>query len=447
MRQILIVDDEPNMRETLKILLEKRNYEVTTAEDGKAAIDFLQSNRVDLVVSDLKMPNVDGMGLLSSLKRGGQDIPLVLITAYGTIDAAVEAMKQGATDFITKPFSKDVFCRVVDRVFEMQNRPEQDTGLDPLSAQRNVIFKSEAMRRIMETATRVAFARTPILIVGDSGSGKGVVAQAIHNLGGDNGRPFVAINCPTIPEMLLESELFGYRRGAFTGADTDFAGKVRLSDGGTLFLDEIAEIPLTVQAKLLRLIEEKRFEPLGSTTTVNIDNRVICATNRDLRQLVADQAFRKDLFYRINTVIIEIPPLAKRRADIIPLAMHFLERSANDMQKHIAGLSEQVKQLLLNHRWPGNVRELRNAIERAVLLCRGGQIEPADLPEELQQDQSRATSDEGPVAASVLERMERKTLREVLQSHGGNVTAAARTLGISRSRLRYRLKKYGLTGG
>lgn len=443
MRRILVVDDEPNMCNALTILLEKHNYSVCTASDGKEAIHRIkQGEVVDLVISDLKMPNVDGMGVLKFLKGNKRDIPLVLITAYGSIEAAVEAMKMGAADFITKPFNKDVICHVIDRIFQIENLSQENRHLKNIIQKEKLVYKSQSMQQTMNTVAKVASVTTPVLITGESGVGKGLIAETIHNLGGEAERPFIAINCPTIPETLLESELFGYRRGAFTGADADFKGKIRLSEGGTLFLDEIADIPLSVQAKLLRILEEKRFEPLGSNTTIKINNRIICATNRELNQLVDKGRFRKDLYYRINAITIDVPPLCERVEDIIPLAQFFLAHFAREMQKGISGFSETAKQALIRYTWPGNVRELRNVVERAVVLSQSQQIELSDIPLELQQNSS-----DPPLQGNKLESQERRLLKEALDAHKGNVCAAALALGISRSTLRYRMKKYHLVSG
>ena len=444
MRRILVVDDEQNMRNALSILLEKHNFEVCTAPDGKEAIAAIEGGEfIDLIITDLKMPNVDGIGLLKYLREKKHKIPLVLITAFGSIEAAVEAMKMGAADFITKPFNKDVICHVIDRIFKMENLNEENIHLKGILQNEKLVYKSRAMQQIMNTATKIASVATPVLIAGESGVGKGLIAEAIHKLGGEASRPFIAINCPTIPETLLESELFGYRRGAFTGADSDFKGKIRLSEGGTLFLDEIADIPLNVQAKLLRILEEKLFEPLGSNTTIRINNRIICATNRELKQLVDDGRFRKDLYYRINTITIEIPPLCKRPEDILPIAEFFMTSFAKQMQKEITGLSENVREALIRYPWPGNVRELRNVMERAVVLSQDKQIEPADLPLELRE----GSGVDQPQQENKLESVEVSLLKNALKAHQGNVTAAAAALGISRSTLRYRMKKYGLACG
>lgn len=440
MNRILIVDDEKNMCSILQILLENSGYSVCTASDGKEAIEFLESGEVvDLVVTDLKMPNVDGMGVLNYLNESSRNIPLVVITAFGSIEAAVEAMKMGARDFITKPFNKDHIRHVIERIFRLENLHEENKQLREILQQGKLIYKSKAMHTVMDTAATVAAISTPILITGESGSGKGLVAEAVHDLGGEEGRPFITINCPTIPETLLESELFGYRKGAFTGADGDFKGKIRLSEGGTLFLDEIADIPPGIQAKLLRILEEKRFEPLGSNTTVKINNRIICATNRELKPLVEAGSFRKDLFYRINAITIRIPPLRERTEDIVPLANFFLSRFACEMKKTVSELSPDVAESLMEYDWPGNVRELRNVMERAVALSKNKKIEPSDLPMELQRNGSGT-----PARNNKLETIEINMIRDALERNQGNITAAAESLGISRNTIRYRMKKHGI---
>jgi len=436
-----VVDDEQNMRNALMILLEKQGYAVCTVSDGEQAVATLEQGEVvDMIITDLKMPKLDGIGILRYLKSKRYDIPLVLITAFGSIEAAVEAMKMGAADFITKPFNKDVICHLIDRVFQMETLHEENRHLKEILRKDRLIYQSASMQQIMNTAERVAAVSTPILICGESGVGKGLIAETIHKLGGVPERPFIAIDCPTIPETLLESELFGYRRGAFTGANNDFKGKIRLSEGGTLFLDEIADIPLNVQAKLLRILEEKLFEPLGSNTTIKINNRIICATNSDLKQLVREGRFRKDLYYRINAITIDIPPLCERSEDIIPLAECFMSRFAGQMKKPISGLSDPARNALLDYSWPGNIRELRNVTERAVVLSRGPRIELIDLPLELRKDGSRNQQNRH----NKLESTEVRLLTDALEAHAGNVSATATALGISRSTLRYRMQKYGL---
>ena len=465
----MVIDDERNMCEALRILLEGRGYSVTTSGDGRSAIQRLvEGEVVDLVITDLKMPGKDGMDVLTSLRETHRSIPVILITAYGTIDSAVEAMKIGATDFITKPFDKEELCNIVAKALNQEFETDQTYA--------GIVHESRAMREILDTAAQIADAPAPVLLTGESGTGKGLIAECIHKLGSGAQRPFVPISCPAIPESLLESELFGYRKGAFTGADTDFRGRVRTSEGGTLFMDEIAEIPLGLQSKLLQLLEEKRFQPLGSTETVSVHNRIICATNRDLPQLVEDGEFRTDLFYRINTINLEIPPLRERREDILPMAEHFLARSAETMNKHVSGFAEQTKHALKQYEWPGNARELRNTIERAVVLSRSHDLQLSDLPEQVREaagspagarfqtasdsasvrgEQSEHGSDSDtvrrntgrPEVENKLAMAERDVLEEAMRKHEGNVTAAAKALGVSRGTLRYRMKKHGVSGG
>jgi DNA-binding NtrC family response regulator len=387
------------------------------------------------------MPNVDGIGLLEYLTENRREIPLVLITAYGTIEAAVEAMKLGAADFITKPFNKNFILHVIERVFTIRGLHEENKLLRDGTGNSRLVCESEAMRAVMEHVSKLADVPTPLLVTGESGVGKGLIAKAIHDAG-ENGRPFVTINCPTIPDMLLESELFGFRKGAFTGADTDFIGRIRMSEGGTLFLDEIADIPLAVQSKLLRVLEEKRFEPLGSNTTIEIQTRIICATNSDLRQLVDRGTFRKDLYYRINTITIDIPPLRERIADIEPLARTFLNMYSRDMNKEIDTIASDALDALREYPWPGNVRELRNVIERAVVLAAGSSLELLDLPRELVDQREY-----DPERPNLLDTQERRILIEALEKCDGNVTAAAKSLGISRGRMRYRMNKHRISTG
>lgn len=438
----MVIDDERNMCEALRILLEGRGYEVTTCGNGRQALlRIADGEAVDMVITDLRMPDCDGMKVLRELRDTNPSVPVILITAYGTIESAVEAMKIGATDFITKPFEKEELCSIVEKSLE------RDYGTERLGE--GIISESAAMKEVLRTAAQVADAPTPILITGESGTGKGMLAEAIHKLAKEPGRPFVPISCPAIPDTLLESELFGYRKGAFTGADTDFRGRVQTSDGGTLFMDEIAEVPLGLQAKLLRLLEEKQFQPLGSTHTVSVSNRVICATNRDLPRLVKEGNFREDLFYRINTIRIEVPPLRDRREDILPMAEYFLSRSAGELDKAVNAFDEEVKEALRCYNWPGNVRELRNAVERAVVLSTTPRLQIADLPVEVRaarnsEDNRKARLE---VGTNKLANAERDILYQAIKRHGGNVSAAAKELGVSRGTLRYRMKKHGVTGG
>ncbi len=465
MKRILVVDDEINMCTVLKMTLERDGYEVVTAGSGEEAISLLEKNQIfDLVISDLKMPGIDGMGLLEYCKKNGKEMPIIFITAFGSIESAVKAMKLGAFDFITKPFNRDVIRHTVRQAFKIDNLENENRLLREKFEAGDFIYRSEEMRRVMEMVKKIASVSTPVLIVGESGTGKGLIARMIHNLGNKKGpigglidsknRPFIRINCPSIPSTLFESELFGFQKGAFTGATKDFKGKLRIADGGTVFFDEIADLPLNIQPKLLRVLEESSFEPLGSNTVVTINTRFICATNRDIKKLVESGGFREDLYYRINAITLEIPPLRERKEDIIPLAEYFLKKYSVETGKRIRGMSRKVKEAFLDYRWPGNVRELKNIIERAVVLSSGDVIEVSDITLDLERISVRKGEDiksgsrqsigslnslDGPKS---LVEVEKKLLLDALTACSWNVTRAARRLGITRNTLRYRMEKY-----
>jgi DNA-binding NtrC family response regulator len=450
MKRILVVDDEVNLCDVLSMLLEEDGYEVVTAPNGRKAIEILDTGSIpDLIISDLKMPLKDGMELLDHVKHMGRDVPLVMITAYGSIENAVEAMKRGAADFITKPFNKDIIRHVVHNLLTTDDLRRQVHLLRQGSGEQDIVCRSPAMHEIMETVEKIATAPSAILLLGESGTGKEVIARAIHTCASARARsdfsvPFVSINCPSVPDSLIESELFGYRKGAFTGAVQNFGGKICLADNGILFLDEVGEIPLQTQAKLLKFIEEKTFEPLGSTTRVRVEARIICATNRDLPAMVREGRFREDLYYRINTITIRIPPLRERPEDILPLAEHFLLHYTTSMAKKITGFSDEVRDALRSYRWPGNARELRNIIERAVVLSSPGILGPDSLPPEMRRGSSK---DDGGPGENRFEQAERDMLCEALRRHAGNISAAARELGVTRDTVRYRIRKHGLHSG
>jgi DNA-binding NtrC family response regulator len=457
MKRILVIDDEPNVRTVLTMLLEDDGYEVMAAEDGQKGMTMIESvSDLDLVISDLKMPGADGMALLRSLKQQGRDVPLVMITAYGSIEKAVEAMKSGAADFITKPFNKDVIRHVVHKLLKAEDLKRENELLRQACPAPGVIAESPAMREVLSMVEKVAAAPSAVLVLGESGAGKEVIAQAIHARGAQARRsdfsvPFVSISCPAVPDTLIESELFGYRKGAFTGASQNFSGKISQARGGVLFLDEIAEIPLPTQAKLLRFIEEKVFEPLGSTMKTKVDARIICATNKDLEALVREGKFREDLYYRINTITIRVPPLRERREDILPLAGHFLARYGEALGKRITAISAEAQGALLAYPWPGNVRELRNVMERAVVLATGERITAENFPSQMagRSMEVPAAGADGASAERVLphnklEQMEKAMLLDVMRRNAGNVSSAARELGVSRDTLRYRIRKYDI---
>ncbi len=443
MRQILVVDDEKNMREILKILLEDNGYTVITAENGEQAIRFIDEDMIiDLIISDLKMDGIDGIGILRHIQKSEKKIPLVLITAYGSIEAAVEAMKMGAYDFITKPFNKDVLIKIINRIFHMERLENERELLKKITEKGPLIYKSSIMKDIMNTVKKIAPVTTPVLLTGESGTGKGLIAETIHHLYEEKigtSLPFIAINCPAIPENLLESELFGYKKGAFTGANEDFVGKVRLADKGTLFLDEIADFPLTIQAKILHLLENKTFSPLGSTKSIKINTRIICATNKNLKKMVHKGKFRKDLYYRINTITINLPPLRERKEDIVPIAEFFISKYDAELGKKITGLSQEAKRAVSEYNWPGNIRELRNVIERAVVLSNKESLELSDFPFDIQSVLATETPNE-----SKFDSIERRLILDTLRKTNGNITASARILNVSRGKLRNKIKKYRL---
>lgn len=445
MKRILVVDDEKNMRMVLSMLLENAGYSVHTASDGKQAIGILEKEPfIDLVITDLKMPGIDGMGILNHLKIKKRDTPLVMITAYGTIEKAVEAIKRGAMDFITKPFNKEVILHIVNKLFQNRDLVRENTLFREKEEEAELVYKSRSMREIMETVQKIALSRAAVLIIGESGTGKDLVAKAIHRAAcshakGRPNMPFVSINCPAVPETLIESELFGYKKGTFTGAVTDYRGKLALADNGILFLDEIADLPLHIQPKLLRFLEDKTFEPLGTNQKIKIEARIICATNRDLKGMVEKGKFREDLYFRINTFTISLPPLKDRPDDIIPLASFFLKKYVKDLGRNIAGFSQDIRGILLSYQWPGNIRELRNIIERAVVLAEGPVITAAQLPADL-----LVRSETKDNTENKFDQIEKQMLVDALKKNNGNVLAAAKELGLSRGVIRYRMKKYRL---
>jgi DNA-binding NtrC family response regulator len=448
MKRILIVDDEKNMCTVLSMLFKDEGYDVACSGDGAEAIRRLeQGDVVDLIISDFKMPGVDGLGILDFLSKTERDIPLILITAYGTIPDAVQAVKKGAVDFITKPFNSEMIVHTVGRAFRTVELERSNQILSESIAEDRVVFESRQMQEIMALARRFAAAPTPILIMGESGVGKEMIARAIHGNGSslDPGakKPFILINCPAIPEALLESEMFGHQRGAFTGATKDFKGKVLLADGGTLFLDEVGDLPPAIQPKLLRVLEDKSFQPVGSNTTVRVNARVICTTNQDLEKRMVEGTFRRDLFYRINAVTMRIPPLRERKADITPLTDYFLKKYSLEMKKEVR-ISDGVMEAFQEYAWPGNVRELRNVVERAVVIVNSGaEIGLRDLPQEM----SHGVQGAEPNRENRLEVQERALILETLNQSGWNISRAAQTLGIPRSNLRYRIEKFGLAKG
>jgi len=447
---LLLVTDEETTREAISAEVAGLGAAVVNVPNGEEALELLSSRHVDGVITGLKLKGMDGLTLLKRIQEIDEQLPVILVTAYGTVAAAVQAMKAGAFDFIEKPFDQDDVRRTVQKALAMTRLVAENRVLrEELERQYDfsaIIGTSPQVVEVMRLAGDVAVTNTTALITGESGTGKELLSRAIHYNSGRMGHPFVAINCATLPENLLESELFGYEPGAFTGAEKRKIGRFELAEGGTLFLDEIGEMSLAVQVKLLRVLEQREFTRLGGTETLRADVRLIAATNRDLADLVAKRQFRDDLYYRINVFPIAIPALRERTQDILPLARHFLLELMERTGKVVTDIRPEARRILLNYSWPGNVRELKNVLERGIILTQDNSIGPEQLPLRLQQERASLAD----VAVSLprqgisLEKVERSLLEQALERSRFNKTQAARLLGMSRATLRYRLKKYGL---
>jgi two-component system response regulator AtoC len=462
-KQILVVDDEPNLRKVLSAQLERDGYDVHTAEDGQQGLDLLAENHIDLVITDLRMPRLDGMELLRRALELDDSLPIVMLTAHGTVDNAVEALKTGAFDYITKPFDQNEVRAVVRKALKTRDlsatEATRPTPTPSPGVRYGIIGDSPPIRELYAVLERVADTPTTVLICGESGTGKELVARALHENSSRHDKPFIKVNCAAIPRDLMESELFGYERGAFTGAVTSKPGRFELANGGTLFLDEIASIPLEMQVKLLRALQECEFERVGGVKTIRIDVRMVAATNSDLKREMAAGTFREDLYYRLNVVPIHLPALRERASDVELLATHFIDRFNGRLKKRISGVEPEAEELLRRYPWPGNIRELENVIERAVLFCDGDRLRPADVPPEVRDDgsgsraamTSRSALDV-PAEASGLKqqvkaamsRLESELIVQALKQTGGNVTHAARLLKISRKGLQLKMKELGL---
>ncbi|MEJ5330452.1 MAG: sigma-54 dependent transcriptional regulator [Desulfobaccales bacterium] len=447
---ILIVEDEASQREMLQDFLRKEGHEVAAAADGEAGLELLRRHAFDLALIDVRMPGMSGLELMNEAKRLDPEIDAVLMTAYGSIDTAVAAMKAGARDYLTKPIDLDELLHLLAHISEHRTLVRENELLRQELQARTVtaeaiISQSPRMAELVNLAARIAPTQASVLILGETGTGKELFARLIHQLSPRAGRPFVALNCAAIPETLLESELFGHERGAFTGAMQRRLGRVEQAHGGTLFLDEVGEIPSSIQVKLLRFLQEREFQRLGGERPLKADVRLISATNRDLEALMRQGSFREDLFYRLNVVTLKIPPLRERREDIPPLIDHFLQCFARDNRKAIAGLSREARDLLIKYDYPGNVRELENILERAVVIARGNVITREDLPfpEASSPPASVAFSRAATLPEAVAD-LERRMIREALEKTGRHQTRAAALLGLSERMLRYKLKKYGL---
>jgi len=454
--RILVVDDERSMREFLEILLRKEGYEVATAGDVDGALVALESDDYDLVVSDIQMPGKSGLDLLKAIRDVQSDALVVMITAFATTETAIAAMKEGAYDYVTKPFKVDEIKLVIQKALEKKVLSTENarlrTELRNERRERPLVGNSGAMQQVYEMVGRIASTKTNVLIVGESGTGKELVARAIHSESHRADAPFVALNCAAIPESLLESELFGHVKGAFTGAVGNKAGLFESADGGTLFLDEVGELSLPLQVKLLRAIQEKTIRRVGGTSDRRVDVRILAATNRRLEDEVAAGRFREDLYYRLNVIQLELPPLRDRMEDLPLLVHHFVEKFARELAKPVRGISEEAMARLRAHAWPGNVRELENGIERAVALSRSEWIEAEALPPGLgqvaEERQTTAALPEGRIDLdNLVADYERGLLLHALARAGGVKKRAAHFLGISFRSFRYRLEKLGLDDG
>jgi two-component system, NtrC family, response regulator AtoC len=463
-KQILVVDDEPNLRRVLSAQLERDGYDVHTAEDGEQALSMLKEHHIDLVISDLRMPKIDGMELLRRVASSEEAIPVVIITAHGTVDNAVEALKTGAFDYITKPFDQAEVRTVVRKALRTRDLSERDASRPiasaaPAGVRYDIIGQSSSILDLYAILDRVADTPTTVLITGESGTGKELVARALHENSSRRDKPFIKVNCAAIPRDLMESELFGYERGAFTGAVSSKPGRFELASGGTLFLDEIGSIPVEMQVKLLRALQESEFERVGGVKTIRVDVRLVAATNSDLKKEIAAGAFREDLYYRLNVVPIRLASLRERAEDIPLLTAHFIAKFNARLKKTVIGADPEARQLLSSYPWPGNIRELENVIERAVLFCDQTELSAADLPVDVRGPNQGTTPTpipqkplDTPVGQDGLKeqvkaamvRLERELIVRALDQTSNNVTHAARLLKISRKGLQLKMKELGL---
>lgn len=444
--KILVVDDEASARSGLSKLLEQEGYSVVTAADGLLALESITENPPALIVTDLKMPNLDGMGLLAKLREQNLEIPAIVTTAFGEVSVAVQAMRAGAEDYLTKPIDFDALLLSVERTLqrrevaaEAENLRRQLRARDQVGLE-GLLGTSPVMQRVYAMTKQVAPSKATVLITGESGTGKGELARAVHALSPRSKAPFVTLHCAALAESLLESELFGHEKGAFTGADKRRIGRFEQADGGTLFLDEIGEIPAATQVKLLRVLQDKTFERVGGNEPIKSDVRLVAATNKDLATEVRERRFREDLYYRLNVVHIDMPALRLRGPDVIMLADHFLRKFARENHRQIEGLSQAARAKLIAHRWPGNVRELENAMERAVVFTAGDTVEPDALPF----DAMPETSDGVRIPGASMAEIEKYAILATMEAAQGSTTRAAEILDISVRTIQYRLHEYGV---
>lgn len=443
--RILIADDESCSRGALGELLSRWGHEVLEARDGSEALKLAMERHPDLVITDLVMPNMDGLWLLRALREELGDVPVAVLTGRGTIDIAVEAIREGAYDFLEKPVDVSRLRVIVNRAIEKRDTLQEVAALRHVLRQQGndgaIIGASPAMRKVYSLVEKVAPSKTSVVITGPSGTGKEVMARAIHNLSPRKDKPFIAINCSAIPASLMESEIFGHEKGAFTGADQRRLGCFELADGGTLFLDEIGELPVELQAKFLRVLEEERLRRLGGKTEIAVDVRVICATNRNLKEQIGKQEFREDLYFRLHVFNVELPPLRDRREDIPLLVQHFVERFATEAGKRIEGVAQGAMEILQSYAWPGNIRELRNTIERGVILCDGDALDETHLPPEMAATPIKGSTIQLSLGMPLRE-VEREYILGSLRRNKGNKSRTAELLGISEKTLYNKLNRY-----
>jgi DNA-binding NtrC family response regulator len=434
-KNILVVDDEKSQREILEMILSGEGYDVTTAASGEAALKFAKDRRFDLALTDLKMTGMDGIELLQHLLAYDSSIIVILLTAHGSIESAKEALRRGAFDYLEKPYDKAALLETINRALDR---------LDAIDTE--IISASPKMESVKKMILKVARSNSTVLVRGESGTGKELIARAVHNQSPRSTEMFQAVNCAAINENLLESELFGHEKGSFTGAHAEKKGLFEIADRGTLFLDEIAELDVGIQAKLLRALQERKIRRVGGTHEISVDVRVIAATNRDLRAMVSDGRFRDDLYYRINVLSIDVPPLRERREDIPVLIDYFLKKHTRNTSRLVSGLTPETKKLMNEYSWPGNVRQLESAIERAILLSEGDLITAEDLPTEVRQEVGPAS--EGafklPAEGINFEDVERNLITQAMEQTDYNITKAAKLLGLTFRTLQYRLEKFGI---
>jgi DNA-binding NtrC family response regulator len=444
-KQVLVADDEDNLRRVLKAQLQRDGYEVHCVADGEAVLEAMAEHHIDVLITDLRMPKLDGMEVLKSVSGRFPNVPVIMITAHGTVDTAVEALKLGAFDYVTKPFDRAEFRTVVGKA-------------DPNERGRyRIIGQSAPMRVVYDVIEKVADTPSTVLITGESGTGKELIARALHENSARKEKPFVSVNCAAIPPDLLESELFGYEKGAFTGAVTSKPGRFELAHGGTLLLDEIAEIPVSMQVKLLRALQEQQFERVGGIKTINVDSRLVAATNRDLKASIANGGFREDLYYRLNVVHVHLPPLRDRPSDIPLLLEHFVRKFNTKLDRSMTGFEDAAMMQLLRYGWPGNIRELENVVERCIIFAEDGEVGAQHLPAEVRDSAGELGTDvlsgigPMPVETGLKEavkeatlKLEREFIGRALDQTGGNVTHTARLLKISRKSLQNKMKELGL---